>query len=84
MYIVYVLKSLKDPRRCYIGLTENLKERVDGHNSSDSYYTKRYAPWELESYIGFKKKHLAAKFERYLKHGSGFAFLKRHLLEPLD
>jgi len=84
MYIVYVLKSLKDSKRYYIGLTRDLENRIDGHNANDSYYSKRFAPWQLETSITFRSKNLAARFERYLKQGSGYSFLRRHLLEPLN
>ena len=84
MHIVYILKSLKDPSRYYIGLTQNLRERVATHNADDSYYSKRYAPWDIETYISFKNEKLAVNFEKYLKNGSGHAFLKKRFLEPLD
>ena len=83
MHIVYILKSLKDPTRYYIGITQNLKQRLKQHNLEKSGYTQRYAPWGIETYIVFSNKLLAEKFERYLKVGSGQAFLKRHLLPPL-
>ena len=80
MHIVYILKSIKDPKRCYIGMTQNLEKRIQEHNRDVGGYSKVYAPWELETCIDFKNKLLAEKFERYLKHGSGQAFLKRRLL----
>ena len=84
MYYVYILKSQKDSKRIYVGLTNDIEKRIKEHNSALSYYSKRYAPWELVTFIGFKGKDLAVKFEKYLKNGSGFAFLKRHLLESVD
>ncbi|MFC1704285.1 GIY-YIG nuclease family protein [Candidatus Omnitrophota bacterium] len=83
MYIVYILKSLKDPTRSYIGLTQNLKRRLEEHNSEKSNYAQRYAPWEVETYINFRSRLLAERFEKYLKAGSGQTFLKRHFLPPL-
>ena len=80
MYFVYILISKKDSRRYYIGFTDNLDERINKHNTGQTYYAGRYAPWELSSYIFFQKKERALEFERYLKSGSGFAFLKKHLL----
>ena len=84
MYYVYILKSQKSQKHYYIGLTSDIEKRVTGHNASDSLYSKRYAPWKIETYVFFRNKRTAAKFERYLKHGSGFAFLKKHLLEPIN
>lgn len=69
-----------NPARLYIGLSQNVKERLKGHNEGDTQYTKIYRPWYLESYIAFTNKSVAQKFERYLKSGSGFAFLKKHFL----
>lgn len=80
MHIVYILTSKKYPDRYYIGITQNLENRIKEHNNGDSLYTKRYMPWELETYIVFKNKARAEEFEKYLKSGSGFSFLKRRLL----
>jgi len=80
MYIVYILRSKKYPERLYIGLTEDLENRVEEHNSNESKYSKNYAPWDLEVYVVIKDKVQAVSFEKYLKSGSGFAFLKKRLL----
>ena len=80
MYIVYILKSIKDSTRYYIGITEDLNRRLPEHNNSMSVYSKRYAPWEIETYISFRNRLLAERFEKYLKAGSGQAFLKKRLL----
>ena len=81
MYIVYILKSVKDPKLYYIGMTENLEKRLREHNNGVlPSYSKSFAPWEVETYIAFKNKLLAEKFEEYLKVGSGQAFLKKRLL----
>ena len=58
------------------------EERLIAHNADSSRYSKRYSPWELEAYTAFKDKATAEEFERYLKSGSGFAFLKKRLLPP--
>ena len=80
MPFVYILLSLKDPSKYYIGTTQDLNKRLREHNSSQSGYSKRYAPWEIETYISFTNKLLAGKFEKYLKAGSGQAFLKKRLI----
>ena len=80
MYIVYILKSINHPLRHYVGITVSLDERLKEHNRGDSLYTKRYAPWFIETYVCFRSEVLAQKFERYLKEGSGHSFLKRHLI----
>ena len=80
MQYVYILVSTKDSNRYYIGITNDLEKRLERHNKSTEPYSKRFAPWYLETYVGFSKKELAYKFEKYLKHGSGHAFLKRHFI----
>ena len=80
MYFVYILRSIKYPERLYIGLTKDIAERLQKHNAGASKYSKIYAPWELETYISLKDKESAENLERYLKSGSGFAFLKKRLL----
>jgi len=80
MHIVYILKSHKDPAKCYVGITEDLEKRLEEHNSGLSYYSKRYAPWYVETFITFRDRKLAESFEVYLKKGSGQAFLTKRLL----
>jgi len=80
MYTVYILRSLKDSKRHYVGITKDLERRLKEHNNKQSVYSSIYAPWELETYIVFKDKTLAENFERYLKHGSGNALLKKRLI----
>ena len=80
MHYVYILRSLKNPKRLYIGCTRDIEKRLIEHNRGDGIYSKTYAPWELEAYLAFKEKQVAEEFERYLKAGSGHAFLKKHLL----
>jgi predicted GIY-YIG superfamily endonuclease len=57
-----------------------LDKRILEHNQLKGAYTKKYAPWKLETFIGFQDEKLAHAFERYLKSGSGFASSKRHFL----
>lgn len=80
MHVVYILLSKKNPQRYYIGITENLAERLKEHNASKTGYAKQFAPWDIETKIEFKDRKLAYAFEKYLKSGSGNAFLKKHFL----
>lgn len=80
MRYVYVLESLKNPGRHYIGITTDLRQRLADHNAGKSPYTKRFMPWRLVVYIAFTDTDAAHAFERYLKAGSGHTFLKRHFL----
>lgn len=84
MYTVYILRSANHPDRLYIGLTIDLEKRLTSHNADTSTYSKRYSPWELETYIVLKDKKTAGDLEKYLKSDSGFAFLKKRLLPEVE
>ena len=45
MYTVYVLRSVSQPNRYYVGQTNNLAKRVLAHNNKKVTSTSRYAPW---------------------------------------
>ncbi|MEI8350140.1 MAG: GIY-YIG nuclease family protein [Candidatus Omnitrophota bacterium] len=84
MYTVYILRSVNQPDRLYIGLTTDFEKRLESHNADTSTYSKRYSPWELETHIVLRDKKTAEDLERYLKSGSGFAFLKKRLLPKVE
>lgn len=77
MYYVY---SLKCKDGFYVGCTSNLKERVKRHSDGYVPATKNRLPIALEFYIALSDKCKAFEFERYLKSGSGRAFIKKHLV----
>ena len=81
MWYVYVLRSESTKSKTYIGATEDLNKRLSEHNAGVVYYTKRYMPWKIETYIAFSSKDKAYSFEKYLKVGSGKAFLNKRLLD---
>lgn len=76
MYYVYILKC--SDNKPYTGCTDNLKERVTRHKNGYVPATKERRPLSLEYYFAFKEKHIAFNFEKYLKSGSGRAFVKKH------
>ena len=76
--IVYVLQSMADPKRPYIGLTHDLGARLEAHNAGRCAHTARHRPWEVVVAVHFAVEPTAIRFERYLKSGSGRAFAKRH------
>ena len=81
MYYVYILRSKNSRDKFYIGYTNNLQRRLKEHKEAASdAYTRRYAPWGIETYIVFSNKKLAEEFELYLKSHSGRAFLRRRLM----
>jgi predicted GIY-YIG superfamily endonuclease len=75
---VYILRSSADPLRHYVGISSNPDDRLDWHNNGPGGYTRAYRPWALVVAIAFQTEREAARFERYLKTGSGRAFTKRH------
>ena len=78
MYYIYLLKC-KD-NRTYIGCTNNLKDRLQRHKKGNIPATKNRLPVVLIAYFAFLNKYKAFDFEKYLKSGSGRAFLSRHLV----
>lgn len=77
-HYVYILRSIVEPDRRYVGLTRNLESRLGEHNRGESSSTKANAPWQIEVATAFRDKAKAAAFEQYLKTHSGRAFSKRH------
>jgi putative endonuclease len=75
---VYLLESVSHPGKRYIGKTSDLQARLSEHNAGKSPHTSKHTPWQLVVAIGFENEAKADAFERYLKHGSGHAFAKRH------
>ncbi len=78
MRYVYLLESDSAPGKRYIGITTDLDRRIKEHNAGKSPYTARFKPWKVVVAICFTDRERAAKFEQYLKSGSGHAFAKRH------
>ena len=77
-HIVYVLRSMHDADRYYVGLTSDLSTRLETHNSGGSVHTRSGRPWQVVVSLQFREPASALEFERYLKTGSGRAFAKRH------
>jgi putative endonuclease len=78
-HYVYLLTSEMDPDRHYVGLTDNLENRLEAHNSGKVSHTSKHLPWRFETTVAFRDKSKAAAFEKYLKSGSGREFARRHL-----
>jgi len=78
MYYVYILKCSDD--KPYTGCTDDLKDRIDRHIKGYVLATQGRRPIRLTNYIMFKDKYKAFNFEKYLKSGSGRAFIKKHLI----
>lgn len=76
---VYILESLGNAERFYVGLTQDLETRLQKHNSGAVSHTAKYSPWRIKTAIAFRDRSRAAEFERYLKSGSGRAFARKRL-----
>jgi putative endonuclease len=76
--IVYILRSDVDPSRHYVGITNDMRERLEWHNHGPSGHTRFGRPWSVVVSLEFPTERAAVHFERYLKSGSGRAFAKRH------
>ena len=81
MYYVYLIQSISDPKRLYIGATCDLKKRLNEHNNSRNTSTKGYVPWQVIYYEACINKFDAFRRERYLKTSQGSRLLKRRLKE---
>jgi putative endonuclease len=79
MKYVYMLQSINFPSQTYIGLTDDLRARLNAHNKGRSSHTDKYKPWQLMTYIAFSNEQKAIEFERYLKSASGRAFANKRL-----
>jgi len=75
MYKVY---SLKCRDGFYIGCTNNLEKRLERYKKGQVPATTDRLPVELAFYFAINDKYQAFNFEKYLKSGSGRAFINKH------
>lgn len=80
MFYTYILKNSRTDRY-YIGYTPDLKNRLKKHKSGQVLSTKSNLNYELEWYCAFKTRSQALAFEKYLKSGSGVAFMKKRFFK---
>lgn len=76
MYYTYILRNSKTGRY-YIGYTHDLKNRLKEHQNGQVKSTKSNLNYQLEWYCAFQAMEQAVGFEKYLKTGSGIAFMKK-------
>lgn len=76
---VYVIRNDASPPRYYTGLAADVRARLAQHNAGESHATAGGRPWRIDVVIAFSDESRAARFERYLKTGSGAAFVDRYL-----
>jgi len=83
MYNVYILYSKKLNKK-YIGVTKNLKERVDQHKSKQTPFTSKDSDWKLVYYEVFSSKLDAYSEEKFLKTGKGRERIKYLLPDTMS
>jgi len=76
-YVYFLLLSNGD---LYVGSTNDLRRRVDSHQSGQVRSTKPYLPVELKCYVAVPTQRAARELEVYFKSGSGKAFAKKRFL----
>lgn len=79
MYYVHLIESVAAQCERYVGMTTDLKKRLQEHNVGKSSHTSKFRPWKLITYIAFADRAKAEVFENYLKPGSGHAFANKRL-----
>ncbi len=79
MWYVYIIKSMQR-NFIYTGSTNDINRRIEEHNSGICGSTKPYKPFKLIAYFALEEKTKAIAFEKYLKTGSGKAFLSKRVL----
>ena len=79
MTYVYILESVQTPEHHYVGVTDDLRSRLQKHNAGDVSHTSKFRPWRIKTYVAFTDEARAFAFEKYLKSGSGRAFAKKRL-----
>ncbi|MEP2239944.1 MAG: GIY-YIG nuclease family protein [Maribacter sp.] len=72
---MYILRSEADGR-LYKGMTNNLRKRIEEHNSGKNKSTKGFLPWVLVYNEEFETRIEARVREKYFKSGIGRAYLK--------
>jgi putative endonuclease len=77
-YFVYVLKSVNF-NKFYVGQTENIRKRINEHNSGKTRSIKAFIPYDLIYYELFDLRKDAVRREKYLKSGAGREYLKNRL-----
>ena len=77
MYYIY---SLKCKDGFYVGCTDNLEDRLVRYQKGQVPATANRLSLELDFYFATKNKYKAFEFEKYLKSGSGRAFINKHLI----
>lgn len=84
-YYVYLLQSISNPRRTYIGYTINPERRLRQHNgeiAGGAARTKKSRPWRMICYMtGFPDSKTALQFEWLNNHAKKMGLKRRNGVE---
>ena len=78
MFYVYVLYS-KNYNRQYVGMSQNVEERLTSHNKGEVTSTRPYRPWIILHKEEFESRYEARNREKYLKSGAGRRWRKNNM-----
>lgn len=83
MYYVYVLRGrMRHP--LYIGMTSDLRRRIDEHKHGASAYTAKSNDWKLIYYEAYASREDAREREETLKQfGSAYGHLKKRISKSI-
>ena len=84
MYYVYRIRSRNHPDKTFLGTTQDVKRRLNLHNSGRVGKTREYRPWRLVFYIAFSRKRRAQEFLEYLQSPAGREFGRKRLWQRLE
>ena len=82
MFYVYILRSLQQADRFYVGVTADLRARLRKHNAREVRHTSKYTPWTVKTYVAFSSEKQAFAFQKYLK--SPFAKKRLRLVQVVS
>ena len=62
--IVYIIRSDVDSSRHYVGITNDLRARLEWHNHGPCGHTRSHRPWSLVVSLEFPNEREAVRFEK--------------------
>ena len=81
---VYLLQSLSNPKKHYIGFTVDLRNRLRQHNgmiAGGARRTHQHRPWQMVCYVqGFETRKEALQFEWTWQHVKKRAYSRERVL----
>ena len=77
MFIVYILQSEKT-KKYYIGSSQDLKNRLNEHNSGETKSIKSGIPWNIVHFEEFNTRSEAIKKEKQIKSRGAERYLSRY------